>query len=232
MRKLKIASIFVFNKILNTILNIIYPPICGICGKKDDNYLCNNCQKKIKKLELIKIDEYEDKYFDKHLYIFKYKGIIRDKIIDYKFNNKSYINELFVKIILKNEKICRFLKSYDIIIPVPIHKKRKRQRGYNQSELIVRNLANCIKEKNVNIQVVTDVLIKTKNNIPQNKLNKEQRTKNIQNVYEIQNQEKIFNKNIIIFDDIYTTGSTVNECARILRKADCKNILVFTIAKD
>ena len=232
MRKLKIASIFVLEKILNKMLNIIYPPICVICGKKDDNYLCNNCQKKIKKLELIKIDEYEDKYFDKHLYIFKYKGIIRDKIIDYKFNNKSYINELFVKIILKNEKICRFLKSYDIIIPVPIHKKRKRQRGYNQSELIVRNLANCIKEKNVNIQVVTDVLIKTKNNIPQNKLNKEQRTKNIQNVYEIQNQEKIFNKNIIIFDDIYTTGSTVNECARILRKADCKNILVFTIAKD
>lgn len=228
MRKLKIASIFVFNKILD----IIYPPICLMCGKNDEKYLCNQCEKQIKKIELLKIEKYENKYFNNHLHIFKYEGIIRNKIIDYKFNNKPYINELFVKIILKNEKICRFLKSYDIIIPVPIHKNRKRQRGYNQSELIVRNLVNKLKNKNIDIQVITDILIKTKNNNPQNKLNKEQRIENVKNVYTIQNQEKIFNKNIIIFDDIYTTGNTANECARILKTANCKNILIFTIAKD
>lgn len=75
-------------------------------------------------------------------------------------------------------------------------------------------------------------LYKTKNIIEQSKLNKEDRQKNIQGVYEIINKERIKDKNIVLFDDIYTTGSTVNECCRVLKQAKPKTVSVITLAKD
>ena len=184
--------------------------------------------------DLIKISEYnngknytvKNKYFKEHIYLFKYEGIVREKIIDYKFNDKAYLNETFVKIMLKNEKICGFLKKYDIIMPVPIHKKRMKERGYNQSEIIAKKLAKYIDGLNF----VNDCLIKQTNTVAQSTLKKCQRIENVKNVYILKNEQKINNKNIVIFDDIYTTGSTVNECAKLLKRAN--KILVLTIAKD
>ena len=86
--------------------------------------------------------------------------------------------------------------------------------------------------KNTNIELENNCLFKVKNITEQSKLNKEEREKNIQGVYILKNEERLFNKNVILLDDIYTTGSTVNECCRILKQANSKNIGVFTIAKD
>ena len=128
---------------------------------------------------------------------------------------------------LKNEKFCNFLRSCDIIIPVPISKKRNKQRGYNQSLLIARELS-----KKANIELVNNCLYKTKNVIEQSKLSKEERIENIQDVYEIKRQGKLANKKILLVDDIFTTGSTANECCKMLNKANAKEIYVLTIAKD
>lgn len=224
MKKIEHALIFLWE---NT-KEILYPQTCIICGRKEKEYVCKKCEKILKNKLLYKIDNYKNKYFSKHIYVFKYEGIIRSKIIDFKFNGKSYLAENFAKIILKNEKICRFFESYDIIIPVPIHNKRKAQRGYNQSELIAKQI--CKINNKINIQ--NDILIKEKNNVAQSSLNKEQRIQNAKNVYKIINKEKILNKKIIIIDDIYTTGSTVNECSKILIKNGAIDVLVLTIAKD
>ena len=153
--------------------------------------------------------------------------MIREKIIQYKFQDKSYIYNTFAKIILKNEKVCGLLKKYDIIIPVPIHRKRKLQRGYNQTQLIAKEIA-----KNIDIKLCDDVLVKSKNTIAQSKLNKNKRKQNIKNAFKVLNLEKIQGKNILLFDDIFTTGSTVNECSKILKKAGAKTVGVLTIAKD
>lgn len=133
----------------------------------------------------------------------------------------------FVNFILKNKKIFKKLQSYDTIIPVPISKKRMKERGYNQSLLIAKKLS-----KDVIIDLQTNCLFKTKNIIEQSKLNKEQRKQNIQNVYELKNREIINNKQILLIDDIYTTGSTVKECARVLQQANPKRIDVLVIARD
>ena len=77
----------------------------------------------------------------------------------------------------------------------------------------------------------TNIIIKDKNIVPQSTLNQNERIKNIKNVYKIVNKEKVKNKKILILDDIYTTGSTVNECSRILKEAECKEIGILTIAK-
>ena len=218
------------NKVLlfiNHILNLIYPNVCGICGKICKESLCKKCEIKLDNIKKFKIDKIKDKNFEKHLYIFKYEGIIKEKLIEFKFNQKPYICKTFVKFLIKNKKICRFLKSYDIIIPVPIHYNRKLERGYNQSALIVKQIA-----KQLDIKYEDKVLYKKINNKPQSTKNKEERKQNVIGVYDIKNEYKILNKKILLLDDIYTTGSTVNECSKILKKTGAKKVDIITIAKD
>ena len=86
--------------------------------------------------------------------------------------------------------------------------------------------------KKLEIDCETECLFKNKDTTMQSKLNKEQRKENIKGVYLLKNEEKINNKNILLIDDIYTTGSTVNECIKTLKKAKIKNIDILTIAKD
>ena len=207
------------NKIINNILNLVYPTVCGFCNQICKENLCKKCEIKIKEYEINSIRKIKDKYFDELLCLFKYEDDIRETLIKYKFQNKAYLYKTFSKIILKNEKICGFLKKYDIIIPVPISKKRKQKRGYNQSLLIAKDIANF-----TNLKLEDKCLIKQKETIEQSKLNKNERKINVQDAYKVKNKEKIFNKNVLIIDDIYTTGNTVNECARILRQAGTKNI--------
>ncbi|MCI9063869.1 MAG: ComF family protein [Clostridia bacterium] len=192
--------------------------------------MCNKCFNLLNRHCVLRIDDYsqdKEKYFDDHIYFFVYDGLIRKLILQYKFGDKSYIYRTFSNFIKKYKKICLFLKKYDIIIPVPISKKRLKSRGYNQSALIARNLAEGLQ-----IEYNDKILIKNKEVKPQSSLNKEERIKNVQDVYIIQNGEKIINKRILLIDDIYTTGSTVNECSRILKEYKTKEIGILTLAKD
>ena len=198
-------------------INFIYPNVCGICDKVCENDLCPKCEIKLKNIAKNKIEKYTDTNFRKHIYLFKYDGIIKERLIKFKFNEKPYIYKAFVKFLIKNEKICRFLKSYDIIIPVPVHYNRKVTRGYNQSALISKELAKILL-----IDYSENVLLKKINNKPQSTKNKEERNANVIGVYYIKNEYKIYNKKVLLLDDIYTTGSTVNECAKVLKEARSK----------
>lgn len=213
---------------IERILDLIFPPVCGICNKEINTYLCENCEKEINKITCVGENKYNNKNFSTHMYLFKYEGIIRSKIISYKFDDKPYLYKSFCEIFVKNKKVCEFLKNYDIIISVPMYKKKKNQRGYNQSELIAREIAKKVK----NIEYRNDILLKIRNTAQQSLLNKVQRQENLKNAYEVRNKEYINNKNILIFDDIYTTGSTANECAKMLSEAGAKSIGILTIAKD
>lgn len=150
------------------LLDLIYPPVCGICSKGKNVYLCKKCEKILQIKAVFGSEKYEDKYFSNHMYIFKYDGIIRELILKYKFNEKPYLYKIFTNFLEKFKKNNLNLEKYDIIIPVPISKKRFRQRGYNQSTLISKELA-----KNNNIKLQKNVLIKYTNNTAQSNLNKE-----------------------------------------------------------
>lgn len=206
------------------LLNLIYPQTCGICGKIYKKPICNKCKIQLEKQLNINKIEYKDKYFDSHTYMFKYEGKIREKILQYKFFESAYLYKFFAEILLNN---CTFIGNYDIILAVPIHKKRLAKRGYNQSELIAKYIA-----KKLNIEYANDVLTKSKNNVQQSTLNKLKRIANVLGVYEIKNSQKIENKNILLIDDIYTTGSTLNECSKILKQNGANLVDVFTIARD
>lgn len=213
---------------LQQILNLIYPQTCGMCEKICKEPICKKCKNKLNELLVCKINNYSDKNFTRHLYLFRYDGIIRDKIIQYKFQDKAYLSELFVNFITKNKKVCGFFKNYDIIIPVPISKNRKKERGYNQTAIIARKIANEIE----NLTFEQNVIKKIKDIVPQSTLNVEERVHNVKNAYIVVNSEKIQGKRLVLLDDVFTTGSTVNECSRVLKEYGAMNIDVVTIAKD
>ena len=209
---------------INMLLNFLFPPVCGICGKLHEEWICEKCLESLK-INIIYQKVY-NKYYDEIIYLFKYKDI-RNLILKYKFNNQAFLSNTFSKIILKNKNLCRNLKFYDIIIPVPMHKIKKQKRGYNQTELITKKIA-----KTLELQEDSKVLLKIKNTRTQSKLNEKQRYENIKNVFYIKDNEKIKNKNIILFDDIITTGATINECAKILKENGASKIIVLALAKD
>lgn len=213
---------------INYIINIFYPNACGICGNISKYNICPKCKARLNKIKQCKKHIYLTRSFTDEMYIFKYKDLIRESFLKYKFGEQNYKYKAFANFIIKDKKICGFLKKYDIIIPVPISKKRKTQRGYNQSELIIKECARLDK----NITVCKDVLYKIKDTKPQSTLDKEQRKINIQGAYKVQNSNIINNKKVLLFDDIYTTGSTLEECAKVLKKSGAYEVSVLTFAKD
>ena len=211
---------------------MLYPQVCGICGKINKKSLCKRCNSRLKKEYSFKIDNYNNdfsKNFTEHCYFFKYENLIREQIIALKFHEKPYIYKSISYFLKNNKKSFEYLKKYDIIIVVPISKKRKKERGYNQSVLMVKKLSNILDAK-----MITNVLYKTKDTVPQSSLNKKQREENAKGIYKAKNCDDIKNKKILLVDDIYTTGSTVNECANILIRngINREQIGVLTIAKD
>ena len=208
---------------------MIYPHMCGFCGKLNKNSLCNKCKIRIEKNAIYKIEDYREttSFFDEHLYLFQYDGEVRETILNYKFNEKSYLYRTFLEFIKNSEKICTQIKKYDIIMPIPISKKRMKQRGYNQSTLIAKGIA-----KMLNIEYKEKVLVKIKDNKPQSELGQNERSINVQGVYKIKAPKQVFQKKILLIDDIFTTGNTTNECAKVLKKNTVNNVGIFTLAKD
>lgn len=206
------------------LIELIYPRTCGMCEEISKSYLCSKCKLKIKNLLKINTIQYKDKCFNSHTYLFKYEEGIRDKLLKYKFRDYSYLYKFFSEIIINN---CNLKNNYDIILPVPIHKKRKAKRGYNQSELIAKEIA-----KNINVEYSNKVLIKTIDTVPQSTLNQSKRMSNVLGIYKVINEQKIDKKSILLIDDIFTTGSTVNECSKVLKQNGAKLVDVLTIAKD
>lgn len=209
-----------------------------MCGKLSENYLCSKCKIELQRIANCQVESYITengfcrKNFEEHIYFFQYDGLIRDQIIDFKFNEESYKYKMLAEFITKNiilndKNAFQIIKNYDIIIPVPISKKRLKERGYNQSELIAKQIA-----KATELRFEAGCLYKNKNIIAQSKLSKEQREENIKGVYGIKNKEKLHGKKVLLFDDIYTTGSTANECCKIIKEANPNKIGVMTIAKD
>ena len=231
---------------LENVLNFIFPTTCEICGKVGLP-ICNDCDKLIRKYEINLVEndyieteqnigckninlEQENNYKFKNnskikvqkIFLYRYCDLIRKLLINYKFNDASYLADTFAYLIKNNKKIYDILKTYDIILPVPLHKKRKLERGYNQTELIA---------KKIGLKYENNCLVKVKNIKPQSRNDAKKRKTEIKDVFKVQNIEKIKNKKVLILDDIYTTGSTADECIKTVSIATNK-IGFVSFARD
>jgi len=160
---------------------------------------------------------YENEDFSKIVYNLKYRGMKKLGI---------YLGEIAGRELLKHiaEKDIR---KFDMIIPVPLHKAKLRERGYNQSECIAKGIGKVI-----SLNVRTDILNRIRNTTSQTKLNKEGRFKNIKDAFIINEKtiNEIKDSRIIIVDDVVTTGSTLNEAIRTIRQSTNAEILGCTVA--
>ncbi len=212
---------------IDSLLDFIFPGVCVICGKLNKNYLCNCCYLNLKQelaYKTITKNQLNNKF--KLYYMASYKGLVRKLILKFKFSDEAYISNAFSYLLIKNKTFRENITKYNYVIPVPSFKKNLQHRGYNQTELIAKQI-----EKKINIKCLTNVLIKTKENRRQSELNKYERILNVQNVYELRNEEIIKGKSILLIDDIYTTGNTIKECRKTLLKGKTKNIDCLCIAK-
>lgn len=216
-------------KVADIIVDTLFPKTCPICdktiGRKET--ICNKCINKIHYIEEPKckkcgkqLNEEETEYcadcrVTKHIYnagiaAFLYDDIISKSIYRFKYHNRRTYAQYYGQAIFKKyEKQIRRWDA-DVIIPVPVHEKKLIKRGYNQAELIARELGKCL-----GMDVDGCYLQRIVDTKPQKEMARNERKKNLENAFKICDNVVKYNK-IILVDDIYTTGSTIDECAQVL----------------
>lgn len=210
-------------KFLKSVSLAMFPRTCIGC-QTPDFWICHKCLSTL------------PKSFENPLpwsfSAFEYKNrIIRKAVWLLKFSKKYSVlddiaysmNESFSNLLEKEKLADKEL----VLIPIPITKRSKTVRGYNQSTLICKILVNHRK----NVTIEDSVLVKTKNHLPQNKIkNRNERLNNVKNSFRVGNPKKIKGKIIILIDDVVTTGATLKEAKKVLVEAGTKKVLGFSIA--
>ncbi len=216
-------------KYLIYIRNILFPKKCVSCNQAD-LWICQKCLDKVPIRQLPEFEKirYQD-YIDKIYITSYYNDNNIKKIIDlFKFkwqeNLEKPLTYLILKFISKNK--LSTLISNSILIPIPLHKRRYLERGFNQSELLAGGLS-----KKYNTPICTD-LIRKKYTKHQTLLNLDKRQKNIVDAFVLKNNKSILGRNILLVDDVITTGASLNEAARILRQAGAKKVNALVLAKN
>ena len=201
-------------KIFKNILAVLFPQKCLGC-KKENEILCSDCLLKINRPDTPHLNgihiaaNYQDLVLKKALWMLKYQGA------------KQLAKPLAELI---RERIWKKLETENwLVVPVPLSKNKLRHRGYNQAELIARELSDNVR---------ADILFKkfhTKSQVEVK--NKEERLANIIGSFEVRNPEKIKGKKIILIDDVLTTGATMREAKKVLKQAGVKKVAGVVVAK-
>ncbi|MFH1668046.1 MAG: ComF family protein [Candidatus Komeilibacteria bacterium] len=187
---------------------------CPLCNKEQNNNdICQNCKPNTSLDKIIICADYENNILQKTIHAFKYKNV-------------SSLCEPLSNLLIRRFKEEKTPQQF-IIIPTPLHRKRQLERGFNQSELLAKVFA-----QKFNYQINTKILHRQRNNAHQADLNKKERLINIKNCFVIKDVDQIKNKNIILVDDVVTTGATLNEQAKLLRTAGAKKIWAIVLAKN
>ena len=156
-----------------------------------------------------------------------YFGRVKSAIHAFKYDNKKYLAPHFAKLMVSSyNKLVNLVGEFDFLLPVPLHEKRLKQRGYNQAELIANELS-----KLVEVEVLTDVIERVKNTESQTTHTRDERIKNMEKAFIISNKNKIKNKNVLIVDDVLTTGATTECIAKLLKKNKANKVCVITVAR-
>lgn len=231
----------------NKLLDLLFPPKCIICGnllaEGADNYICGKCESNYKfkiiccskcsgvMTESAKPVCYTCKaakrYFDGAVAASRYTDSLRRAIHRFKFRPEPYMaNTLAGFIEYAFTKSGAKADAFDFIVCAPPDKRRYYKRGFDHVSLLGQFVSGKL-----GIPVCEKAVIKIKDNLPQHTLNARRRAENVRGAYKVALPDDVKGKTILLVDDIFTTGSTANEIARMLKKSGAKYVLVATIAK-
>ncbi len=195
----------------------IVPPICIKCSKPIDlnapEELCSDCRK-------------HDHSFEMSRSVFVYDGTVKKGIYLFKYYNKPYFYRFFGMCLVEFMKDTNYC-GFGLVVPVPLHHSKLRKRGYNQSDLLARYISN-----NTDIPY-GDVLKRIKKTPKQSQMTKEERRKNLKDAFDVKKSKtkSLTGKAVLLVDDVYTTGSTADECSKTLIKYGASKVYVITIAR-
>jgi ComF family protein len=194
----------------------IAPPFCTICGApfvstEVDCHPCGACVTK-------------RKYFTMARALGHYEGPFQEAIHRWKYEGKIGLSPIFGEWMAERFSQYWNPQCFDLILPVPLHQQRLRERGFNQALLLVRELS-----RRTGIPYGMNVLQKKRPTLPQVKLSRAEREKAVRKSFHILSGEGLQGKTILLVDDVYTTGATVNECSKVLLAAGAARIDVFTL---
>lgn len=224
-------------------LGELFAPVkykCLSCGKDvfDSNGFCSECSKNVVfnngktcKRCGVGIDGEEDYcgncsfdkiYFDKAYSVFSYEGAVKEAILKMKFANKGSYAKVFARYLVF---ICnKYDLAFDLVTFTPMSVKSKRQRRYNQSELLARYFCDILDCNDK----LAETLIKVKETARQENCNRQQRKENLIGAYKANGSYK--GKSILVIDDVKTTGATLNECAKVLKRAGATSVTGLTVS--
>lgn len=226
--------------------NLLLPPACALCLKAltpaDPDFFCHSCRDQIQPLQkpycprcaLPYPTETGDGHFCQTCLqekkaafsgvttIGPYQGLLRDAIHRFKYRNDINLDRPLGSLL--SRKVEYTIRPVDLVVPVPLHKIKLRQRGYNQSTLLARQIAKQLKWT-----FVGDLLVRTRPDPPQKELAARDRTKNVKNAFALQRQ--LADERVLLVDDVMTTGATARECARTLAAAGAASVDVAVLAR-
>ncbi len=208
--------------LLTETFDFFLPRFCPSCNSKlnsNEKTVCRNCIDKIKfaSAERVKY-EFEKKYLGKgyisgfeSLYVFEKDKELQNIIHKLKYSQRFQIGNFLGREIgsIKRDEIASW--QIDLIIPVPLHKIKEIERGYNQSNYIAKGIG-----RQISAPVDTHVVKRKRFTLTQTTMNMDEREKNVSGAFKLRNRKRIINKNIMLVDDVITTGATTNECAKVL----------------
>lgn len=195
----------------------IEPPFCSICGipfisREVETHPCGACVT-------------HRKYFTIARALGAFEGSLQEAIHRWKYEGKTYLTPFFADWMAEGLNRHWEPGSLDLLIPVPLHTRRLRERGFNQALLLVRELS-----RRTGIPYRKTILQKKKPTIPQVNLSGVEREKELRGTFHVIGKEELSGLSVLLIDDVYTTGATVNECSKVLLRGGAKRVDVLTLA--
>lgn len=195
---------------------------CTVCGKDLGHISSKSGNQKIC-FECMEVKH----IFDKGFSCATYEGPVKEILSDFKYKAKPYYAQKIVDAMCDKAESFMGELNVDIIIPIPMHPKKLKDRGYNQSQLLAKGFSNFF-----NIRLEEEILIKTRLTASMSSLSSTERRINLHNTLAIgyNRENEVKNKSILLVDDVYTTGSTADACAEVLKENGAKEVNIFTFA--
>lgn len=215
-----------FGNCWTAVLDFLYPPKCPTCKTpvREQGAWCQTCLAKILSVRQINMLEHHLIHLDSCRVVCEYTGGLKRIIHDMKFRQQQRY-AVHLRWLIQQHIRADDFPPIDYVIPIPLHADRLKERGYNQTAVIFKEWA--IKGK---MPWLTDLLQRTRHTIPQWELNIKSRKQNIKGVFVVEKPEIIKDKHILIVDDIITTGITLDECAKVLKKAGAASVHGLAVA--
>lgn len=218
-------------------ISLIFPNVCYVCNgamAKGEIYICTKCMYELPKMvdQQLQGNPLERRFYGKvpvkhvvsYLKFIK-NGSVSELLYKLKYEGFSDIGEVMGKWFGRELKDMAFEKEYDLIVPVPLHESKIQKRGYNQSDFIAKGISEVI-----GIPYDGKILKRVLRNESQTNKGRMDRWKNVENIFQVTDSDKIYDKRILLIDDVLTTGSTLESCAQSLLADKCREVGIATLA--